>query len=289
VQYFRIVDSKTAEITLKLAKEFAAMSATVTERDLDPRRMKYLHECITSGKAISFNWSKAIVNGTTAPIRINGNHSSHVLADMNGQFPAGLKVHIDTYEVEKEEYLPQLFKQFDSRKSTRTLSDICSAYQMSVPALRQLTKSAARKAIEGLGWYERKIVGSNPPIGDDIYDLFFDKAHHPFLLMACPIVSVKTPEFSIPVMGAMYGSYGTSPQNAETFWGLVAHEGGGENATHPATVLDQWLVAAHTAEQKPPQLEVYRACAIAWNRYRNQQPLDRIGKFDPRKGYPDLE
>jgi hypothetical protein len=287
--YFHITDSKTMGLTPELAREFDEMPATVTERDLDQKRLKYLRESILSGRAIPFQWSKAKVNGSTDVIRINGHHSSHVLNEMNGEFPEGLIAHIDTYEVDTIEHLPVLFKQFDSRHSARSLGDISGAYQSVVPALAGLSKGAARKAIEAVSWFERKIVGTPVPSGDDVYDLFFQAAYHPFINMACSIVSIKTPEFNTQVLAAMFGTHETSPTESESFWKAVALQGDGNAEDHPATVLDTWLLDAREAEQKPSQMEVYRACVIAWNRYRNHQSLDRIGKFDPKKGAPEIE
>jgi hypothetical protein len=28
---------------------------------------------------------------------------------------------------------------------------------------------------------------------------------------------------------------------------------------------------------------------VCWNAHRNNKPLERIGKFDPKKGFPELE
>jgi hypothetical protein len=69
----------------------------------------------------------------------------------------------------------------------------------------------------------------------------------------------------------------------------VARQGGGNDEKHPATVLDAWLLGLKDLQQKPKEREVYRACALAWNAYRNHRSLDRIGKYDPKKGAPELE
>jgi hypothetical protein len=286
--YFHITDSRTVGLTPELAKEFDEMPATVTERDLDPKRLKYLRESILNGRAIPFHWAKATVTGSPDLIRINGHHSSHVLNAMNGEFPKGLIAHIDTFEVDTLEHVPVLFKQQDSRHSVRSLGDISGAYQ-AVTHLAGLPKGPARKAIEAVSWFERKIVGLPVPTGDDVYDLFFKEAYHPFIKMACSLVSIKTPEFSTPVLAAMFGTFESSQTDSETFWKAVALQGDGNAADHPTTVLDAWLCDAREAEEKPTQMEAYRACVVAWNRYRNHQSLDRIGKFDRKKGAPEIE
>ena len=285
----RLTHSETRDLTPDLANEFAEMPASVTERDLDPKRIARLREKVLSGLAISFNWARGKVLATGEIYRVNGHHSSLMLSKLNGNFPAGLQAHVDDYEVDDANGLALLFRQFDDRKSARTLADISGVYQMIHDDLRQTPKEAARKAIEGAAWYEGRIVGIAMPKGDDVFTLFNQPKYHDFVKMVGSVYSSKTPEFSQPVIGAMYGTYDRNPQDAETFWLDVARQGGGNEEKHPTTVLDAWLLAGKQSDNPPGQMEVYRACVLAWNAYRNRRNLDRIGKFDPKKGWPDLE
>jgi hypothetical protein len=79
--------------------------------------------------------------------RMNGQHSSAVLCELNGQFPEGLQVHMDTYQVDDKEGLALLFRQFDNRKSGRTPIDV--AYQGLYPDLADAARPAAKLAVEG--------------------------------------------------------------------------------------------------------------------------------------------
>jgi hypothetical protein len=71
---------------------------------------------------IAFNWAVAKIGDKE--YRVNGQHSSAVLSELNGEFPQGLKVHMDTYEVDSNDGLALLFRQFDSRKSGHTPTDV---------------------------------------------------------------------------------------------------------------------------------------------------------------------
>ncbi len=73
-----------------------------------------LREKAAVGQLIAFNWATAKFGDKE--FRMNGQHSSAVLSELNGQFPEGLKVHLDSYEVDTKEGLALLFRQFDSRK-----------------------------------------------------------------------------------------------------------------------------------------------------------------------------
>lgn len=288
--HFKLIGSEVKDLTPDLAISFSTLPASNTERELKQKRIDYLRDRVLSGTAISFSWARATVADTGEVIRVNGHHSSSMLAVLDGNFPIGLKVHIDDYEVPNKESLALLFRQFDSRVSARSINDISGVYQGLQPALANVPKDAARAALDGAVWYLKKVVGEYVPTGDDRFDLFSRADMHPFIQMVGGIYTAKTPEFSTPVLGAMYGSWDREPTVAADFWPEVAAQGAGNEAPHPTTVLDAWLLDTHQKKvEKPKEWEVYRACVIAWNAYRNHRSLARIGKFKSAKGIPELE
>src|SRR5215472_2368462 len=99
MQHFKLLSSESRDLTPALAVEFSTMKASVTERDLKKSRMDYLRESILGGTAISFHWARAKVIAEDTIYRVNGHHSSKVAAEMDGNLPEGLKVHLDDYEV----------------------------------------------------------------------------------------------------------------------------------------------------------------------------------------------
>src|SRR5262252_1402813 len=119
---FRLMNSEIKELTLPLAQSFHAMAPSPTERGLDKNRLKMLKEKAHGKLLISFSWARALLNGQW--IRVNGQHSSQMLVELNGEFPAGLKVHMDDYEVADLQGLALLFRQFDAKKSGRTSADV---------------------------------------------------------------------------------------------------------------------------------------------------------------------
>ena len=127
--HFRLTQSETLDLTKELALEFSQMPASLTERDLKAKRLAYLKDSVLGGTAISFNWARAKVSANGIVYRVNGHHSSKMLAGLNGAFPEGLKVHIDTFEIDDLADLGLLFRQFDNRLSSRTIDDISGAYQ----------------------------------------------------------------------------------------------------------------------------------------------------------------
>jgi hypothetical protein len=288
--HFKLIDSETVDVTPQLAAEFANMAASATERDLKTKRLSYLRDAVLGGTAIAFTWTKAKVTASGKTFRVNGHHSSNMLAGLNGEFPEGLKAHIDTYEVPDDTTLGLLFQQIDSRQSARTVDDISGAYQGLQPDLVDVPKFAGRKAIDGYVWYQKNKVGNDVPGGDERFALFFESKLHPFIKMTGRILSVKTPEFITPVIGAMYGAFERDAHETEKFYGDVAKQGGGNEDQHPAAVLDAWLIEARDQkENKPKEQETYYACAYAWNAFRNSKSIDRIPKFNKKKGAPELD
>ena len=82
-----------------------------------------------AGQATVFNWAIAVRPDETER-RINGQHSSHLLAGMNGDLPGGLMVNLSRYTVEDERDEILLFRQFDPKHSLRSRGDIAGAYQI---------------------------------------------------------------------------------------------------------------------------------------------------------------
>jgi hypothetical protein len=103
---FKLINSETKPLTLELAQRFKAMTPSPTERQFDQARAKMLREKAEAGQLIAFNWATARLGDKE--YRVNGQHSSAVLPELNGQFPQGLKVHMDTYEVDSPDGLALL-------------------------------------------------------------------------------------------------------------------------------------------------------------------------------------
>ena len=94
---FKLLKSEVKPLTRELAAQFREMDPSPTERDLNPQRLKHLREKADAGLLVNFHWARARMGGKW--LRMNGQHSSNVLCDLNGSFPDGLYAHLDDYEV----------------------------------------------------------------------------------------------------------------------------------------------------------------------------------------------
>lgn len=276
---FILETAETLPLTKELVERHVKMEPSPTERDLDPSRLKYLREKAEAGQLVTFNWAVAKVKGRT--VRMNGQHSSTMLSELNGSFPEGLRVHLDTYKLDDETDLAVLFRQFDARKSSRTGSDVAGAYQGLHKNLAGVPKPVAKLAVEGIAYCLRHVEGVSNLAGDDQYTLFDQTRFHPFIQWMGEVHSIKTPEMKvIPVAAAMFATFEVNAEQARIFWDQVSRGGVEFDDNAPSTVLDNWLKAAKNADEKRKlQLKpgnFYQACIYAWNAFREEKQLKDI-------------
>jgi hypothetical protein len=285
LETFKLIKSETLPLTLKLAEHFRDLDPSPTEREMSPARIKYLTEKAEAGLLVSPTWATARLGDKL--LRVNGQHSSNVLCNLNGSFPEGLQVHIDSYQVDDEAGLALLFRQFDDRKSGRSTSDVAGAYQGLQENLRSIPKSTAKLGVDGVVWWRRNVEGTPVSSGDGAYEIFAVTEVHPFLLWLGEIFTIKTPELRRPpIVAAMYASFQASETNAKTFWFEVARGGVEYRDDHPTTVLDAWLKSLREAKEVNTRMKpanFYQGCIYAWNAYRDDKTLATI-KSDVKKG-----
>jgi hypothetical protein len=204
---------------------------------------------------------------------------------LDGNFPKGLFVHRDHYEVDGPEGLAHLFRRFDNRKSSRTSEDVSGAYQGLIPELREVSKKVAKLGVEAINWYLRTIEGAPYGTGDDQYELFNKPAYYGFLQWLNLVFSIKTPEFQRrQVVSAMYATFIANETEARKFWDLVARGGEQFDDTAASTVLDNWLKRAKEGELELTPGELYQGCIFGWNGHREGKPIKDI-KHDTKKAW----
>lgn len=284
---FKLTSSKSESLTKELVERFKTMKPSPTERDLSEARVKYLAERAAAGLLIPFGFASAEVEGET--YRVNGQHSCEMLSQLNGNFPAGLKAHIDSYRCETMQDLAILFRQIDGRQSGRSPQDVSGAYQGLERDLKNVPKPIAKLSVEGISWYRRIVEGvKNLPKGDMTYAMLHDTDLHPFILWIGNghTMTDKTPELkNTQVVAAMWTTYEVNELDSQEFWKSVG-KGGDESDGDPATVLDQWLSDYRTGKLKiaPSASNVYQGCLYAWNAHRGDKKIREI-KYSITKGF----
>ena len=280
---FRLINSEVRDLTPELAKEFKELTPSPTERELNPARIKHLQDKAWR-RLVTFHWSTAKLGSKR--LRMNGQHSSNMLCELNGKFPEGLKVHLDEYEVSDEESLAILFQQFDDRKSGRSAGDTAGAYQMLYEPLREVPRVAAKLGVDGVSWFRRNVEGVAVPSGDEVYSLFRETGLHAFIRWIGELFSIKTPELKrAQIVSAMYATFNANATEAQSFWTQVARGGVEYEDNAPATVLDAWLKSMKEEPAKDLKpAHYYQACIYGWNAFRESKSLKDI-KYATAKGF----
>jgi len=276
---YKLVSAKCVPLTRELIEQHFSMDPSPTERPLDPSRLRYLHEKAEANQLINFHWASAQLDAKI--IRMNGHHSSTMLHERDGQVPKGLYVHQDGYEVEHKTDLALLFRQFDPRKSSRSMLDISGAYQGLYEDLQGVDNRIAKLAVEGIAFYEKHLIGSRVKLGEDQYTLFDQLLHHPFICWVGDLYNIKTPELRVvPVASAIYATFSANENEARVFWDQVARGGVEFDDSAPSTLLDSWLKMIKSPDGKrkwkPKPLEYYQGCIYAWNAYRQEKMIKEI-------------
>jgi hypothetical protein len=274
---------------MAVAERHLAMTPSPTERAIDDSRLKWLREAAANGLLVNFQWTRAELDGEL--VRMNGQHSSKMLTELNGAFPEGLFVHLDTYEVDEKSDLALLFRQFDARKSARSPTDVSGAYQGLHPALADVPRTIAKLAVEGVAWNWRHVEGTMSRSGDNMYTLFDNATLHPFIKWIGELQGIKTPELqTAAVVAAMFSTFEVNMGEAKEFWPRVA-KGGSDEPGDPASVLDIWLERAKTDGQRALNLKpghLYQGSIYAWNAYRTGREIKDI-KVRIDKGFLSTE
>lgn len=278
---FELVKSEVVPLTLELAIEFRDMTPSPTERDLNQARLKMLQTKAEADQLLTFHWAKARMEGKV--LRVNGQHSAVMLAGLNGKFPVGLQAHIDEYVVDGHGGLALLFRQFDDRKSGRSMADISGAYQNLVPVLHDVQKPNGKLGVEGITWYKSRIEGVETPLGDEQYTLFNQSPIQQFLMWLNDILSIKAPEMRrTAVVAAMYATFLKNPEETRRFWGEVARGGKEYDDNAPTTILDEWLKSAKIEKLELKPGEYFRGCIYAWNASRDEKSIKEI-RYDLKR------
>lgn len=292
---FRIVKTETVQITRALAQQFSQQldvnqfsdqkDITLTDRKLKEARVRQLRQRYESGLLVVFNWyTVRVVQLGNKQLRINGQHSSYMLASLPEPFPTGLIANIVHYEVDSQEDAILLFRQIDPEWSSRKSEDVAYIYQAQHTELRSLNSDHSKKICVGLVWFRGKIPpATKQPKGDDRFTLVNEDGLRPFFVWADNILDLKERPYlnPDPVIGAMYRTFTKNPEKANEFWELISRQGVAYEDEHPTTVLYKWLKLVrkdrvYTKANGIGKVQVYWGCLYAWNAHREEKQIKEM-------------
>jgi hypothetical protein len=285
---FRLVKSETLPLTRGLVDDMRTLPASPTERECNQKRVDFLRDRLYAGLFHPPHWVKAVVDGIT--YRANGQHSSSMLVAVDGRFPEGMFVHVDTFECTNMDALALLFRQFDERKSARSPADVAGAYQGLESNLDDVPRYLGKLAVEGMVWFRKNVSRRDgTPVGDDRYVLFNEEDEHPFIQWFGSLFSGRVrPLMHQPVIAAIYATYNVDADAADDFWREVVAGGREYEETSPTSVLYDWLERYQDREFTVKPKQLYQGAIYAWNALRDGKKEIRDIKTDTKKNLPQV-
>lgn len=263
-----------------LVERFKNMNRFGGDRKLDPKRCARLRSLFNEGQFRTCAWAvvKCLEDGNE--YRVNGQHTSHVLAEFNGSLPA-VFVTVERYEADTLTDVADLFATFDNRWSNRTTSDTNRAFASSVSALADLNNRVIDLAASGMvifmGDGFRKQM-TQEQRGREV------AKHTAFVLWlnGLDIVTSKTKRYlaKAAICAAMFATYSKDSEQATEFWTAVRNASE-PNAEHPTRLLERYLLIA---KSRSGDREIYAKCLHAWNAWRRG-----AGSLKMLKWYPEAD
>ncbi len=151
---FAKTEVKLEPLTLELAKEISTMPGLPGERELKTARVKFLKDHVKLGSFVGPGWAVATSRVTGERYRINGQHSSTMLASLTPEaFPQGLLATIDYFMFDSlREDSPGLFNLFDHPRAARTDTDYMGIHRAAHEDLSDIDNPFLVKTTNGIAF-----------------------------------------------------------------------------------------------------------------------------------------
>lgn len=272
---YRHVKVEVVPLTQKLAEEFSNMGRGRGERPFKHERHSFLQVKLENGKLYPPRWRTCYVRSTGETLRLDGQHSSYMLANCNGSFPNGMVVIIDRFECDTPDDLDELFNEFDSRKSARTPSDMVVSTASRYEELDDVKPMVTTRILNGLAFVRAITEDDAAPNAKTISIEERAKNIHryrDFIVWCAEFASASALKWDC-VIAAIYMTYVRDKDAAQQFWRMVRDESGefGSASRSIAKVLRELDSVSNDRKSDGNRRMVYVKCLHAWNAHRENR------------------
>ena len=297
---------KIVKVTKKLAQTFAEMDAAPRDRPLSERRLMVYRKILQEGGFRPVNWASVECKETGGTYRVNGKHTSTMLANLP-ETPEFYAI-LEEYTCDTLEDVAKLYATFDSSIQSRNARDIYLSFAATVPELKGLPASHITVAVTGMSMH---LQGGNESSKgrDQAADRAENLLEYPeFVLWLSGIFSSgesggdqsKRGERQQskhlrrqPVAGAMMGCWLKAKGPANLFWEAVRDETGA-TPNLPDRKLARFLLTTAVNDGSGAKKfrpvsgrEMYVRCIHGWNAWRKNESTNL--NYYPDKDVPSFK
>lgn len=264
---------KTIKATPKIADFFASMEPCPHDRPLKQSIMRMLQSALDEGQIRTFVWASAYCKEDEKVYRVNGKHSSTLLAKQEYPATATPYVSVEEYECDTLKDVADLYCTFDAGKSGRSIGDMSRVY-LTDSELAEVGPFVFNKAIAGIAY-----ATWGDSIGNHDHKERIDLAlqHVEFTKWLKVIIGTERLSKVLHrsgVIAAMFATYNLSPFHASEFWEAV-RDGTDPNPDAPTRKLQRFLLStgsnltyANKGKKVATAREFMARCLTAWNAWR---------------------
>lgn len=282
------IEQKQVICTPKLAKEFAEMEPAPNDRPKSDRRCEGIRGWVLSGSFRSCEWASVYCAETKKTYRVNGKHTSTVLAEMNGTAPKNLPISLGRYHADTLRDVAALYATFDHKGGMRSTGDINFAFAASSEDVAEVHKRTINTCTTGIAYATWEGNYNTKPAEERALLML---EHKNFVVWFNQNIGDRTTSNAHihrgPVVAAMFRSFQKSQKAATEFWMEVLTESN-TIPQSPSRKLSRHLLTSTvrsiratggTAKMKDGRKiegyhSLYCRCLHAWNAFRRNATTD---------------
>ncbi len=255
------IGSDHVHLTQLLAHEFASLPGCVGERPLKMSRLRELELKLREGRFHTPRWATVQIDGRL--LRLDGQHSSKMLAGIDDDFPK-MDVDILRFSADSELEVAFKFADFDPRGSTRSSGEVINAHARIHENLSAVSNNSLLRLISGVA-YAKGLVEGNLVREFDRPRLLHDPDVQEFLLWGDSIAREATMKRA-GIVAAMWVTWSKFGSSATPFW-LHVRDGDEERKCASRRLFEGLLGLAATGSRShdwDPR-QTYAKAILAWN------------------------
>jgi hypothetical protein len=276
-----------ALVTHELATTYMDMEPCKGDRILRTAREEKIKDAVTEGTFRTCSWATAYCIEDGKTYRVNGKHTSNVMAKMNGSLPVVWAV-IERFICDTLEDVAALYATFDSRTSSRTAGDINRAYTSADFDLSLIPQDINCLCATAIDIALSKCARVCTRTAED--RAVTAVKNKDFILWFANIIGNRCKGnkhvFRGAVAAAMFQCWKLDHEAATDFWQRVVN-GSDPAPDYPSRKLQSELLSTVGVDGNVERRRGYSKCIYAWNAYRRGITSLKVLKYLPDADVPD--